>query len=138
TSLRHKGRRDALCLGVDVGYDIMEGSTLTPGFFSTIHLSQRNVFFIHMAGRLIDVYPKVAMFVIFGPNEGLTAQEENNVFEFLKTHVSGTVVWTCTDGTCPWQEDDWSGDLRMLIHMEYLWRRSFRSMCTPSGWTGYQ
>ncbi|GFH28556.1 hypothetical protein HaLaN_27066, partial [Haematococcus lacustris] len=34
--------------------------------------------------------------------------------------------WACMDGKCPKQDDDWSEDLRMLIHMEYLWRRSFR------------
>ncbi|GFH30423.1 hypothetical protein HaLaN_29279, partial [Haematococcus lacustris] len=45
TFLRRKGRRDALSLGVD-----------------------RNVFFIPMAGRLIAVYPKLLMFVIFSPN----------------------------------------------------------------------
>ncbi|GFH29341.1 hypothetical protein HaLaN_27983, partial [Haematococcus lacustris] len=162
TFLRNKGRRDALSLGVDLGYTIMEGSKCTPGEFTSIHLSQRNVFFIPMAGRLIAVYPKLLLFVIFSPNQvndieassqylifirlpiyiqvlesrlvlecimlpqGLTAQEEYNVFEFLKTHVLDTVEWACMDGKCPKQDDDWSEDLRMLIHMEYLWRRSFR------------
>ncbi|GFH27299.1 hypothetical protein HaLaN_25600 [Haematococcus lacustris] len=120
TFLRRKGRRDALSLTVDVGYAIMEESTLTPGAFTPFHLSQRNVFFIPMGGRLIAVYPKHLLFVIFSPNQGLTAQEEFNVFEFLKTHVVDTVEWTCLDGTCPQQDDDWSEDLRMLIHMEYL------------------
>ncbi|GFH32151.1 hypothetical protein HaLaN_31321, partial [Haematococcus lacustris] len=125
-SLRNKGRRDALSLYIDAGYGIMEGSTYTPGEFTRLHLSQRNVFFIPMGGRLIAVYPKHLLFVIFSPNQGLTAQEEYNVFEFLKTHVLDAYKWTCMDGKCPRQDDDWSEDLRMLIHMEYLLRRSFR------------
>ncbi|KAJ9520880.1 hypothetical protein QJQ45_014068 [Haematococcus lacustris] len=58
-----------------------------------------------------------------GVSKGLSVEEESNLCVFLNAHVKQT-EWEVIDGTCPLQKDDWSDELRLLIHMEYLWRRS--------------
>ncbi|KAJ9516347.1 hypothetical protein QJQ45_001048 [Haematococcus lacustris] len=63
---------------------------------------------------------------------GLTPEEESNLVDFLNANVKET-EWEIIDGTCPQQTDDWSDELRLLIHMEYLWRRSFRRNCMQTG-----
>ncbi|GFH31851.1 hypothetical protein HaLaN_30970, partial [Haematococcus lacustris] len=109
-----------------LGKYVMQGKTYVEGTFERSRLKSRKVVFIPMEGRLIAVYPRQDIFVIFCPRgEGLTTDEESNLVEFLNAHVKQT-EWEVIDGTCPLQKDDWSDELRLLINMEYLWRRSFR------------
>ncbi|GFH28959.1 hypothetical protein HaLaN_27537, partial [Haematococcus lacustris] len=128
-----RGRRDGNCIAPDVGHEVMKGSVYPDGVFKRVHLTKYEVFFFPMGGRLIAVYPRQDIFVIFCPRgEGLTTDEESNLVEFLNANVKQT-EWEVIDGTCPQQTDDWSDELRMLIHMEYLWRRSFRRNSVQTG-----
>ncbi|KAJ9515190.1 hypothetical protein QJQ45_002318 [Haematococcus lacustris] len=127
----HRVEREATCLTPDLGMDVMQGKKYVTGILASGRLTARKVFFIPMGGRLIAVYPKHDLFVVFCPRgQGLSEEEESNLCVFLNAHVKQT-KWEVIDGTCPLQKDDWSDELRLLIHMEYLWRRSISEVPSP-------
>ncbi|GFH33095.1 hypothetical protein HaLaN_32414, partial [Haematococcus lacustris] len=80
----HRDRRDGQCLDPCIGQEVMKGSLKNHAILKRYHLTQYEVFFIPMGGRLIAVYPTHDIFVIFCPRgEGLTPEEESNLVEFL-------------------------------------------------------